>query len=32
MQVPLGLVYAIVPVSGLLIMFFSIYNYRRHEH
>ncbi|MFT6000419.1 MAG: TRAP-type C4-dicarboxylate transport system permease small subunit [Neolewinella sp.] len=32
MQVPLGFVYAIVPVSGLLIMFFSIYNYRRHEH
>lgn len=32
MHVPLGFVYAIVPVSGLLIMFFSIYNYRRHEH
>ncbi len=32
MQVPLGLVYAIVPASGLLIMFFSIYNFRHHEH
>lgn len=32
MQVPLGLVYAIVPVSGLLIVFFSIRNYLRHEH
>ena len=32
MQVPLGLVYAIVPVSGLLILFFSVYNYRHHEH
>ncbi len=32
MGVPLGLVYAIVPVSGLLIMFFSIHNFRRHEH
>ncbi|TXF90257.1 TRAP transporter small permease [Neolewinella aurantiaca] len=32
MNVPLGFVYAIVPVSGLLIMFFSIYNYRRHEY
>lgn len=32
MGVPLGFVYAIVPVSGLLIMFFSVYNFRRHEH
>ena len=32
MNVPLGFVYAIVPFSGLLIMFFSIYNYRRHEY
>ena len=32
MQVPLGFVYAIVPISGLLIIFFSIYNFRRHEH
>jgi TRAP-type C4-dicarboxylate transport system permease small subunit len=32
MHVPLGFVYAIVPFSGLLIMFYSIYNYRRHEH
>ena len=33
MNVPLGYVYAIVPVSGLLIIFFSIYNYRRrYEH
>lgn len=32
MQVPLGFVYAIVPISGLLIMFFSIYNYRHHEY
>lgn len=32
MGLPLGFVYAIVPVSGLLIIFFSIYNYRRHEH
>jgi len=23
---------AIVPISGLLIIFFSIYNFRRHEH
>lgn len=30
--VPLGVVYAIVPVSGLLIMFFSIHNYRRDEY
>jgi TRAP-type C4-dicarboxylate transport system permease small subunit len=32
MGIPLGFVYAIVPISGLLIMFFSIYNFRRHEH
>ena len=30
--VPLGVVYAIVPISGLLIIFFSIYNFRYHEH
>ena len=30
--VPLGVVYAIVPVSGLLILFFSFYNFRQHEH
>ncbi|PHI21693.1 TRAP transporter permease DctQ [Lewinellaceae bacterium SD302] len=32
MNVPLGFVYAIVPFSGLLIMFFSLYNITRHEH
>ena len=32
MQVPLGFVYAIVPLSGLLIVFFSLHNYRYHEH
>ena len=32
MHVPLGFVYGIVPVSGLLIMFFSIYNYAYHEY
>ncbi len=32
MGVPLGAVYAIVPISGLLIIFFSIYNFRHHEH
>lgn len=32
MGIPLGFVYAIVPVSGLLIAFFCLYNYRRHEH
>lgn len=32
MQVPLGFVYAIVPFSGLLIIFFSVYNYLAHEH
>lgn len=32
MHVPLGFVYGIVPVSGLLIMFFSIYNYAHHEY
>lgn len=30
--VPLGVVYAIVPISGLLIIFFSFYNLRRDEH
>ena len=29
MQIPLGYVYAIVPVSGLLIIFYSIYNILR---
>lgn len=28
LNVPLGFVYAIVPLSGLLIIFFSIYHYR----
>lgn len=32
MHVPLGFVYAIVPVSGLLIIFFSIHNYLRREY
>ena len=33
MRIPLGYVYAIAPASGLLIIFFSVYNYRlRHEH
>jgi len=32
MQIPLGYVYAIVPFSGLLILFFSVYNYLGHEH
>lgn len=32
MNVPLGLVYSIVPVSGLFIIFFSYYNFRYHEH
>ena len=32
MGVPLGLVYAIVPVSGLLIVYFSYYNFRHHEY
>ncbi|MFK7932249.1 MAG: TRAP transporter small permease [Saprospiraceae bacterium] len=31
MQVSLGYVYAIVPLSGLLIMFFSIYNIQRYR-
>lgn len=30
--VPLGVVYSIVPISGLLIIFFSIYNFLHHEH
>lgn len=29
LQVPLGFVYAIVPVSGLMILFFSIYNIKK---
>lgn len=29
LQVPLGFVYAIVPVSGLIIIFFSIYNIKK---
>lgn len=32
MNVPLGFVYAIVPISGLLIIFFSFYNFRYDEH
>ena len=32
MGVPLGLVYAVVPVSGLMILYFSVYNFRRYEH
>lgn len=32
MHVSLGLVYAIVPLSGLMIMFFSLYNFRHYEH
>lgn len=32
MHVPLGFVYAIVPVSGLLIIFFSLYNFLRREY
>lgn len=32
MGVPLGLVYAVVPFSGLLIVFFSLHNYRYHEY
>lgn len=32
MGIPLGFVYAIVPFSGLLIIFFSTYNLTRHEH
>ena len=32
MGVPLGLVYAIVPFSGLLVIFFSLYNVRYHEY
>jgi len=29
LQIPLGFVYAIVPVSGLIIIFFSIYNFKK---
>jgi len=29
LQIPLGYVYAIVPVSGLIIIFFSIYNIKK---
>lgn len=29
LQVPLGFVYAIVPISGLIILFFSIYNIKK---
>ncbi|MRH99001.1 TRAP transporter small permease subunit [Kriegella sp. EG-1] len=29
LQVPLGIVYAIVPISGLIILFFSIYNIKK---
>lgn len=29
LNVPLGFVYAIVPISGLIIIFFSIYHYRK---
>ncbi|MEO9891776.1 TRAP transporter small permease [Aurantibacter sp.] len=29
LQVPLGIVYAIVPISGMMILFFSIYNIKK---
>ena len=29
LQIPLGFVYAIVPISGMMIIFFSIYNIRK---
>ncbi len=29
LQIPLGFVYAIVPISGLMILFFSIYNIKK---
>jgi len=29
LQIPLGFVYAIVPVSGIIIIFFSIYNIKK---
>lgn len=29
LQIPLGFVYAIVPISGLIIIFFSIYNIKK---
>lgn len=31
LQLPLGVVYAIVPVSGLIIIFFSIYNIKKQN-
>ena len=31
MHISLGYVYAIVPLSGLLIMFFSVYNFSHHQ-
>jgi len=32
MHISLGYVYSIVPISGLLIMFYSIYNIRYYKH
>ncbi len=32
LDIPLGIVYAIVPFSGLLVIFYSLYNYSRHEY
>ncbi|MBM1106528.1 TRAP transporter small permease [Aurantibacter crassamenti] len=29
LQLPLGIVYAIVPISGIMILFFSIYNIKK---
>ncbi|MGI9551034.1 MAG: TRAP transporter small permease [Aurantibacter sp.] len=29
LQIPLGFVYAIVPISGLMILFFSVYNIKK---
>ena len=31
MHISLGYVYAIVPISGLLIMFYSVYNIQHYE-
>ena len=31
LQLPLGVVYAIVPISGLIIIFFSIYNIKKQN-
>ncbi|MEL6972503.1 MAG: TRAP transporter small permease subunit, partial [Bacteroidota bacterium] len=31
MNIPLGYVYAIIPASGLLIMFYSVYNIRHYR-